>query len=427
MNVAGPRVVLFALAAMAVAQSGAAIDVPAFTAYVHPDPSRARVGGDGISGWSDCDTTIEWHGLVNAPGELTAGVIVAADGPPPRLSLAVGDQVRPGVPSAMAAGRIDFGSFRLEARGFATFVLRLDEPADRFRVERLVLDGPAAADARFNLTPRRNAASVHLAYPVEPPVDVRGFSAEATAVEAPIHTFVMACGWHRGYLGMQVNSPTERRIIFSVWDSGGEVVDRRRVADADRVRLVAKGEGVVAGDFGDEGTGGHSHLAVPWRTGAPQRFLVTATPRDGSRAVFAGYWFHQDERRWLLISAWDAPHETGTLRGLHGFSENFVGDTGDLLRRSLHGNQWIRTAAGEWREITRATFSHDATGKADRLDRCMGLEGDRFFLAHGGFRDCFTRFGAAFERPAGGRPPDDLDLPPLPDETATPGAAPGAE
>lgn len=30
--------------------------------------------------------------------------------------------------------------------------------------------------------------------------------------------YYMACGWHRGYLGMQVNSPTERRIIFSVRD-----------------------------------------------------------------------------------------------------------------------------------------------------------------------------------------------------------------
>ena len=42
-------------------------------------------------------------------------------------------------------------------------------------------------------------------------------------------TYYMACGWHRGYFGMQVNSPTERRIIFSVWDSGGEAVDRSKV------------------------------------------------------------------------------------------------------------------------------------------------------------------------------------------------------
>ena len=30
---------------------------------------------------------------------------------------------------------------------------------------------------------------------------------------------------------MQVNSTTERRIIFSVWDSGNEGVDRKKVAE----------------------------------------------------------------------------------------------------------------------------------------------------------------------------------------------------
>jgi hypothetical protein len=36
----------------------------------------------------------------------------------------------------------------------------------------------------------------------------------------------MAYDRYQGYFGMQVNSPTERRIIFSVWDSGGEAVVR---------------------------------------------------------------------------------------------------------------------------------------------------------------------------------------------------------
>ncbi len=33
---------------------------------------------------------------------------------------------------------------------------------------------------------------------------------------------------------------------------------------------------------------------------------------------------------------------------------------------------------------------------------------------HGGFRDGFTRFGETFDRPATGRPSDDLDLPTRP-------------
>ena len=65
---------------------------------------------------------------------------------------------------------------------------------------------------------------------------------------------------------------------------------------------------------------------------------------------------------------------------------------------------------GEWIEITEAGFSHDPTGKADRLDRFMGVEDGQFFLSHGGFIEGFTPFGQKFPRPATGKPPGDLDF-----------------
>jgi hypothetical protein len=230
-----------------------------------------------------------------------------------------------------------------------------------------------------------------------------------------VTTFYMACGWHRGYFGMQVNSPTERRIIFSVWDSGNEAVDRKKVADENRVKLVAKGEGVYSGDFGNEGTGGHSHLKYLWKTGEVQRFVVTARPASESVTTFAGYYWHPDKQAWMLISAWRAPKEGGWLRRPHSFSENFWGSTGHKVRKALYGNQWIRTDRGDWLELREATFSHDPTGKADRLDRFMGVEAGQFFLSHGGFIPGFTKFGEKFSRPPIGKPPSDLALPPLPE------------
>ena len=138
-------------------------------------------------------------------------------------------------------------------------------------------------------------------------------------------TYYMACGWHRGYFGMQVNSPEERRIIFSVWDRGEEPTDPNRVADVDRVRLVNKGDGVFTGRFGNEGTGGHSHLKYPWKTGSNQKFLVTAEPTDATHTRFSGFYFHPDSQKWMLISSWDTPGEGGYLKGLYSFSENFGG------------------------------------------------------------------------------------------------------
>lgn len=209
---------------------------------------------------------------------------------------------------------------------------------------------------------------------------------------------------------MQVNSPTERRIIFSVWDSGNEAQDRKKVGDENRVKLMGKGEGVCTGDFGNEGTGGHSHLKTMWKTGEKQRFVVTAKPID-TATVFSGYWFQPEQQKWMLISSWKAPKEGGWMRGVHSFSENFGGSNGHLLRKSRYGNQWIRTPDGRWTELTAAKFSHDPTGRTDRFDRFMGVENGAFFLSHGGFLDGFAKYGEAFTRPANGQPPSDLILP----------------
>ena len=87
--------------------------------------------------------------------------------------------------------------------------------------------------------------------------------------------------------GMQVNSEKERRIIFSVWDSGNEAIDRNKVKAEDLVQLVDKGKDVHAGGFGNEGTGGHSHLVHDWKLGDTIRFLVRAEP-DGTQTTTCG-------------------------------------------------------------------------------------------------------------------------------------------
>jgi hypothetical protein len=276
-----------------------------------------------------------------------------------------------------------------------------------------VLDGSAAQDAHFNLDPRRNAASVHLAYPTPAGADIALFYNEATAVTDPLASYYMVCGFSRGYFGMQVNSPTERRIIFSVWDSGTgqNSRDRSTVSEENQVKLLSKGEGVVASVFGNEGTGGHSHLIFPWKTGQPQKFVVAARA-EGDHTDYTGYWYHPEQQAWKLIASFRAPKDGKWLRGLYSFNENFGGSNGQLQRKALFGPQWIRTADGKWQEMTVASFSHDATGKENRLDRFMGVEGDRFFLANGGFVAGFTKYGEKFTRPATNRPPE-LQLPSL--------------
>lgn len=412
--------VLLTLLTLAPPLAAAELRVPAFTAYTLPEAEGARVSPrSGVTRWADPDVTVNWYGQFKQRGTLTARVVLRL--PPAaesKLELTVSGQSRTVIVTGAGDQQpvtADFGAFEIQQAGYARFSLGALNPRGQpfGDLDALLLEGPAVEGAHFNLKERRNAASVHLAYPVPKGTNVTAFYCEVTALADPTASFYMACGWHRGYFGMQVNSLTERRVIFSVWDSGGEAVDRDKVADENRVKLMGKGEGVYSGDFGNEGTGGHSHLKYRWKTGETQRFIVTAQPTNETFTVFSGYYFHPDQRAWMLISSWKAPKEGGWLRGLHSFSENFWGSNGQVVRKALYGNQWICTDQGDWIELTTATFSHDPTGRSDRLDRFMGVENGQFFLSHGGFVEGFTKFGDKFNRPPVGAAPADLVLPPI--------------
>lgn len=394
------------------AEDAARLRIPGFTAYVTPDPHGARISRDGVSHWTNPEQKIVWGGETRTSGWLQAGLVMKLPaGETSRLRLSAGGQAREttvtgGTDTVLA----NFGRFEISQAGPLIFTLESlnDKGRSAGIIDALLLAGPAVANAHFNLKERRNCASVHLSYE-KPGGHVNAFYAEATAVEDPLATFYMATGWSRGYFGMQVNSPTERRIIFSVWDAGHEPVDRNKVADENRTKLVAKGDGVFAGDFGHEGTGGHSHLVYPWKTGSKQRFLVTAEVTTNQHTIYSGYWFHPEKNEWTLISSWEAPKDGHWLGGLHSFSEGFGGDNGNLMRKARFGNQWARTNDGQWHEIVKAGFSHDETGGRDRMDRFMGVENGEFFLCSGGFvAGGDMKYGTPFTREPVGKIPADL-------------------
>lgn len=395
----------------------AQLRVPASTAYLEPQTDGARVSNEGVTRWTDPGVSVSWFGQLAQAGDLGCQLeIVVPSNSVAKLKLSLGDVSRDVTLQGNGKTPViaDFGQFPIRASGYHKFTLNSlatdGKPVGTLRA--LLLSGSPTNQAHFNLLPRRNAASVHLAYPVGSNTNITAFYCEMTGLEDPLYTYYMACGWHRGYLGMQVNSAKERRIIFSVWDSGNEAVDRKKVGESNRVKLLAKGAGVISGDFGNEGTGGHSHWVYPWKTGERQRFLVTARATNTTHTVYSGYYYHPERHEWMLISSWDAPKDGGLLRGLYSFSENFGGENGHKLRKARYGNQWIRKEDGSWIELTQTRFSHDATGKADRRDRFMGIEDGEFFLSHGGFVPGFTKAGERFQRPPIGQAPNLPD--PLP-------------
>ncbi len=406
---------VLALSTLTVAR--AEISIPALTAYSMPDPDALHFNvPDGSVKWKNAAQQLTWFGEIRQPGKLAASVMVRLPkGHTSRLKFTVDQQSREAIATGLdTESAVDFGAFDIPQAGYVRFALELldAKEASTISVTALVIDGSATDGAHFNIEPRRNAASVHLNYSLPKGMDIDAFYCEVEAIEDPVHTFYMACGFQRGYFGMQVNSASERRIIFSVWDSGAGKTAMKRdgVEEKDRTRLLAKGEEVTANVFGGEGTGGHSHLRYGWKTGEPQRFVLTAKPGENGSAIYSGYWFHPEKKSWSLLARFNAPNASASLGHFHSFSENFVGSNGHLRRKAIYANQWIHARGGEWVEVTEAGFSHDATGKNARLDRCMGVESGGFFLAHGGFVKGFTKGGDRFNRPATGKTPNDIDF-----------------
>jgi FKBP-type peptidyl-prolyl cis-trans isomerase len=309
--------------------------------------------------------------------------------------------------STKAEKTFSAGNFAIPDSGF--YMIRITalkkSGASIAEIRSIDISGTATEGIHFNEKPRRNAASVHLRYPIPDTMKAVAFYNEITvpAGADPVHTYYMACGFARGYFGMQVNSATERRIIFSVWDAGNEAVDRNRVADSNKVQLIAKGENVIAEGFGNEGTGGHSHWVYPWKTGTTYAFMVTALPDSaGQTTIYAGYFKSPEAKGWKLVAAFRAPKDGKYLRSLYSFSENFVGLNGQLERKAYYGNSWVQRENGSWKELLSATFSYDATGKArDRIDYGAGLQDTCFYLAHGGYKISgvkWARYGDTLDR-----------------------------
>lgn len=392
------------------------ISIPAATGYALPaekDEPGLFSEKNGVEHWTDGSQQIMYFFYLRKAGKLTVGLDTKNMASGTILQLAVaGKNFELRVPESKQFKTVTAGTVTIKDSGFYSLTVSVLRKARNSiaDIRSVTLSGTATAGMHYNPKPRRNAASVHLRYPLEDTMKAIAFYNEITIPNGsdPVHSYYMACGFARGYFGIQVNSETERRVIFSVWDSGKEAVDRNKVAEADKVQLLAKGEDVFADGFGNEGTGGHSHWVYPWKTGQTYKLLVTALTDSASQTtIYTGYFFLPEQQKWKLIASFRAPKDGQHLRSLYSFNENFWGVNGQLQRRALFGNQWIQRENGQWVELTKSSFSYDATGKAgDRIDYGGGTAADgRFYLWNGGFQPANAKYGDLFTRPATAQKP----------------------
>lgn len=419
-----PKVVLAGLL-LAVSLSAAEWSVPlAGNAYrTAPDPGGLPIDRQGALRWSGQDERYTVYFRVDRPAVL--GLSLEAAGGPAELEVAVRDQVFSAKLEAEEPREIGLGEVEIPQAGYVAVRVKglAWEGADfgglrslkvSSATEGLVLDFVKSDEGRMFYWGRRGP-SVHLSYPLPEGKKIEYAYSELTVPEGedPIGSYFMANGFGQGYFGIQVKSPTERWVLFSVW-SPFQTNNPREVPEEDRVVTLAKGEEVVAQKFGGEGSGGQSFLRYPWKAGTTYRFLTQVTPDGEGRTTYTG-WFGEKGGEWRLIASFRRPKTDTWLTGFHSFLENFAPSYGHLGRRAWHGNAWVCDSEGAWHEITRARFTADGTGNGrHRLDYAGGVEGGRFFLRNGGFFDEPGKVGSWFEREATPGEKPDIDLGALP-------------
>ncbi|MFZ2897952.1 MAG: DUF3472 domain-containing protein [Saprospiraceae bacterium] len=394
------------------------VEIPlAGNAWVLGDPlvSSALIGGTGLRDWQDPAHAIGVFFHLAGTGQLQLSIRARVPDGESVLQCTLG-----GVTTEIALRNTDWeliplGVFEVSQPGYQRLELQGKTRTGSVfaEVEALVLEGDAVRGGVHHVKDEfywgRRGPSVHLWYPQAEKVEqVEWFYSEITVPEGQdvLGSYFMANGFSEGYFGFQVNSDTERRILFSVW-SPFETDDPNNIPEDQKIRLLKKGPEVYTGEFGNEGSGGQSYLRYPWKAGVTYRFLLRGHPAEGNNTDYTAWFYAPEAAQWMLIASWRRPQTSTWLTGLYSFLENFIPETGVISRHALYGNQWIRDAGGQWHELTRARFTADATAqKGNRLDYTGGVKDGAFFLKNCGFFNERTEIDTDFERLAGGKRPE---------------------
>lgn len=382
-----------------------------------PGTHGGRLTENGIHRWSDSATAFTVYFRVGKPGQLKLGLRLSVPEGHSRLRVSIGRQSRILSVGGQDPQVVAAGAWTLQDTGYVAVRLRgISRSGPVYAdIQSLLLDGEPVRDAAAFVRNNdghffywgRRGPSVHLNYLTPDTAELEWFYNEITVPPGNdiLGSYFMATGFGEGYFGMQVNSSTERHVLFSVW-SPYQTDDPSQIPADQRIVLFRKGAGVHAGSFGNEGSGGQSYLNYPWKAGETYRFLLHGEPVGADRTAFTAYFYAPEDGRWRLIASFVRPHTRTWLTRLHSFLENFAPDQGDKERRVYFSRGWVCTRHGAWIALDSARFSVDNTGRRGyRMDYGGGSDGRRFFLRNDGFFADYAPAGSYFRRTVSGNPP----------------------
>lgn len=267
---------------------------------------------------------------------------------------------------------------------------------------------PLLGIAAFILLSHPKAQAQHLWWNLEGQKDATCAYGEITVLAT--HPNIYYCGvtWHPGepaggYCGIQHNGGTERRTIFSIWDTSPTLHPTVTYADPKTEH----------NRFGGEGTGGHTHMLWAWKVGETFHFFVRKRPGKEPDTTDTQYFIYDPRPgAWLHVATITNPNggfkSVSTIGGgMNSFLENFAGKDREAPKLALY-RLWIGPSANKLKCLTRS--GGDAT---------WGELGDAYFLAEGypaQLNAVFTRWEPEYGKPVFGV--KGAKLPPVTDRPA---------
>ncbi|MCC8147022.1 MAG: DUF3472 domain-containing protein [Bacteroidales bacterium] len=376
---------------------------------------RFRLSDDGIQNWKDANDVISVYFHIEQPQTLNMDLRGSGNS---TVNLSYKDKSYKVALSSDSLSVVKVGKFKIEEAGYVQIDIQgLEKTDETFgNIAELILKDPVGKVTYvhdFSNYWGRRGPSVHMGYKLPQDINIEWFYNEVTVPEEGdiLASYYMANGFGEGYFGIQHNSPTERRVLFSVW-SPFETDDPKSIPAEQQIKKLRQGEDVHIGEFGNEGSGGQSFLKYNWTPGTTYKFLTQVRPDGKGNTAYTAYFFATDENRWRLIASFLRPQTDTWYKGAHSFLENFSPNQGYLTRSVEFGNQWAMDTTGKWHELTEGTFTFDNTARAGvRLDYQGGvLENNRFYLMNGGFFNTNTEYRSKFERkPTGNQPEIDFE------------------
>ncbi|MEZ4901497.1 MAG: DUF3472 domain-containing protein [Spirosomataceae bacterium] len=381
---------------------------------IHSNDNTEKITKEGLMNWRLPNTICRTYIRVNRVGKLKVSVLLSNS--ESRLNMTIAGKMI-GFTTIPSANEYFVGEWKIDQIGYIAIDLQgVSKIGESFGLlQQIRVSGSALDDETVFVKDNtdnyfywgRRGPSVHLKYTLPANENIEWFYNELTIPENQdvLGSYFMANGFAEGYFGIQVNSATERRILFSVW-SPFKTDNPNAIPEEQKIRLLKKGKDVYTGEFGNEGAGGQSYLKYNWKAGHTYKFLLQGRPTSDESTIYTAYFFAPEDNQWQLIASFKRPKTSTYLKSCHSFLENFLPETGHIGRQGLYGNQWVYTSNNQWIELTEAKFTGDATARKNyRKDYAGGVNNRHFYLRNCGFFNDFVPLDGIFTRIATNKAP----------------------